>query len=98
MLDQLQPDEVALGEGEKPQGCVFSCDFYNAGAIQALCDEDITDTLMKALLPSAVPPSGLPRSSIHLQALPQCRYVVLFGLFHVSQSPLNQHCQSLLRW
>jgi len=55
MLDQLQPDEVALWGGEEPQGSVLSCDFYNAGAIQTLSDEDIIDTLMKELLPSAVP-------------------------------------------
>lgn len=55
MLDQLQPDEVALWGGEEPQGSVLSCDFYNAGAIQTLSDDDIIDTLMKELLPSAVP-------------------------------------------
>jgi len=55
MLDQLQPDEVALWGGEEPQGSVLSCDFYNAGAIQTLSDQDIIDVLMKELLPSAVP-------------------------------------------
>jgi len=55
MLDQLQPDEVALWGGDEPQGSVLSCDFYNAGAIQTLSDEDIVGLLMKDLLPSAVP-------------------------------------------
>jgi len=55
MLDQLQPDEYALWGGEEPQGSVLSCDFYNAGAIQTLSDQDIVDMLMKDLLPSAVP-------------------------------------------
>jgi uncharacterized protein with NAD-binding domain and iron-sulfur cluster len=55
MLDQLQPDEVGLWGGEEPQGSVLSCDFYNAGAILPLSDDDIVNLLMKDLLPSAVP-------------------------------------------
>jgi len=55
MLDQLQPDEEALWGGEKPQGSVLACDFYNAGAIIPLSDEDIVDLLMKELLPAAFP-------------------------------------------
>ena len=55
MLDQLQPDERALWGGQEPQGSVLSCDFYNAGAIQTLSDEDIVSLLMNELLPNAVP-------------------------------------------
>lgn len=39
MLDQLQPDKEALWAGE-PQGSVVACDFYNAGALLPLSDED----------------------------------------------------------
>ena len=41
MLDQLQPDQEALWAGE-PQGSVVACDFYNAGALLPLSDEDLT--------------------------------------------------------
>ena len=33
----------------------MACDFYNAGALLALTDEDIVRTLMRDLLPAAVP-------------------------------------------
>jgi hypothetical protein len=38
-----------------PQGSVLSCDFYNAGAVQTLSDEDVVQLLMNELLPKAVP-------------------------------------------
>eukprot|EP00977_Amphora_coffeiformis_P014413 scaffold4027_cov144-Amphora_coffeaeformis.AAC.1 len=56
MLDQLQKDSLPeLWGGEEPQGSVVACDFYNAGALLGLPDEDIVDILMKDLLPDAVP-------------------------------------------
>mmetsp|Transcript_43754 Transcript_43754/g.137382 ORF Transcript_43754/g.137382 Transcript_43754/m.137382 type:complete len:490 (-) Transcript_43754:371-1840(-) len=69
MLDQLQAGgyttpgfegedaetERELWGGEEPQGSVVSCDFYNAGAINTLTDEEIVRTLMEDLLPSVVP-------------------------------------------
>jgi len=58
MLDQLQDDERALWGGEEPQGSVLACDFYNAGAIACLSDEDIINLLMRELLPEAVPAFG----------------------------------------
>jgi len=55
MLDQLQDDQKALWGGEEPKGSVLACDFYNAGAIAPMSDEDIIDLLMRELLPEAVP-------------------------------------------
>lgn len=55
MLDQLQPDKLALWGGGQPQGSVLACDFYNSGAVATLSDEDIVKLLMEKLLPSAVP-------------------------------------------
>jgi uncharacterized protein with NAD-binding domain and iron-sulfur cluster len=55
MLDQLQENNSALWGGEEPQGSVVACDFYNAGALMCLADEDIIQILMEDLLPSAVP-------------------------------------------
>jgi len=64
MLDQLQEDDPSLwgddeeGEnenGDAPRGSVVACDFYNAGALLSLSDEDIIRTLTEELLPSAVP-------------------------------------------
>ena len=55
MLDQLQENNSDLWGGEEPQGSVVACDFYNAGALMTLSDEDIVKTLMEDLLPSAVP-------------------------------------------
>ena len=60
MLDQLQENNPGLwgdsepAEGES-RGSVVACDFYNAGALINLEDEDIVRTLMDDLLPSAVP-------------------------------------------
>jgi len=55
MLDQMQAgNEEALWGEDEPQGSVVACDFYNAGSLLALPDEDIVHTLMKDLLPSAV--------------------------------------------
>jgi len=59
MLDQLQKDnEAALWGGtgdEVPQGSVIACDFYNAGSLMSLSDEELIKILMKDLLPEAVP-------------------------------------------
>jgi uncharacterized protein with NAD-binding domain and iron-sulfur cluster len=71
MLDQLQNNDGRLwGEGSSsgssssdsytaPQrGSVVACDFYNAGALLPLTDEDIVGTLMNDLLPAAVAEFG----------------------------------------
>jgi len=67
MLDQLQEDDPSLwgddteeegtttNEHDEPRGSVVACDFYNAGALLSLSDEDIIQTLTEELLPSAVP-------------------------------------------
>eukprot|EP00746_Dinoflagellata_sp_MGD_P003762 gnl/MRDRNA2_/MRDRNA2_107294_c0_seq1.p1 gnl/MRDRNA2_/MRDRNA2_107294_c0~~gnl/MRDRNA2_/MRDRNA2_107294_c0_seq1.p1 ORF type:complete len:677 (-),score=135.39 gnl/MRDRNA2_/MRDRNA2_107294_c0_seq1:324-2204(-) len=54
MLDQLQENDETLWGGEKPQGSVVACDFYNAGALLSLTDDEIVRILMEYLLPSAV--------------------------------------------
>ena len=55
MLDQLQENNPDLwGEGGEVQGSVVACDFYNAGALLSLCDEDIVRILMEDLLPRYV--------------------------------------------
>ncbi|EKX37328.1 hypothetical protein GUITHDRAFT_89689 [Guillardia theta CCMP2712] len=58
LLDQLQPDQRALWGGEEPQGSVLACDFYNAGGLLPLSEQDIIDLLMKELLPAVVPEFG----------------------------------------
>ena len=72
MLDQLQDDDPAQLWGEdEVQGSVVACDFYNAGALLALSDEDITSLLMDELLPSAV--SGFRSAKVvdaHVQRFP----------------------------
>lgn len=62
MLDQLQGNTPSLwGESEdltdesKPRGSVVACDFYNAGALITLSDDEIIKILSERLLPSAVP-------------------------------------------
>lgn len=56
MLDQFQEgNEDALWGNDEVQGSVVACDFYNAGRVINLSDDDIIDILMKELLPSAVP-------------------------------------------
>jgi len=56
MLDQLQEgNEEELWAGEVPQGSVVACDFYNAGALLPLADEEIVRILMEELLPAAIP-------------------------------------------
>lgn len=66
MLDQLQEDNLdALwggnnddkqGEQEmQSRGSVVAADFYNAGALMSMRDEDIVKLLTDELLPSAVP-------------------------------------------
>ncbi len=63
MLDQLQEGSLACLWGkdagnkdndEAPLGSVVACDFYNAGGLMSLRDEDIVSILMDNLLPSAV--------------------------------------------
>jgi len=54
MLDQLQTAENLWGD-DAPQGSVVACDFYNAGALLSLPDEEIVRILMEDLLPAAVP-------------------------------------------
>jgi uncharacterized protein with NAD-binding domain and iron-sulfur cluster len=59
MLDQLQDDNPTLLWGNaEPQGSVVACDFYNAGALLALPDEELTRILMEDLLPVAVSAFG----------------------------------------
>lgn len=58
MLDQLQPDAEALWAGDTPKGSVVACDFYNAGALLPLNDEEILRLLTEELLPAAVPEFG----------------------------------------
>jgi uncharacterized protein with NAD-binding domain and iron-sulfur cluster len=56
MLDQLQSDDPQLLWGDdEVQGSVVACDFYNAGALCPLADDDIVSLLMDQLLPSAIP-------------------------------------------
>lgn len=58
MLDQLQENNPALWgdqESREGHGSVVACDFYNAGGLMSLSDEDIVRILMEDLLPSAVP-------------------------------------------
>lgn len=65
MLDQLQENDSLLwGEDEKEndetgddtssRGSVVACDFYNAGGLMSMSDDDIIATLTDDLLPSAV--------------------------------------------
>ncbi|KAL7580969.1 hypothetical protein ACA910_005783 [Epithemia clementina (nom. ined.)] len=59
MLDQFQKgNEKQLWGNDEPQGSVVACDFYNAGALLSLTDEDIVKTLMEDLLPAAVSAFG----------------------------------------
>lgn len=52
MLDQLQGNNNQdLWGGETPQGSVLACDFYNAGALLSLDDNDLVRVLMEDLLP-----------------------------------------------
>lgn len=56
MLDQLHAENSQyLWGNDEPQGSVVACDFYNAGSLLPLSDEDITQMLMSDLLPSAAP-------------------------------------------
>ena len=62
MLDQLQKDNLKdLWGNDEPQGSVVACDFYNAGALLPLSDEDIVQILIEDLLPSAVSAFGSAR-------------------------------------
>ena len=56
MLDQFQAEnQEALWGGEEPKGSVLACDFYNAGSLMSLSDDQIVKILMEELLPEAVP-------------------------------------------
>lgn len=56
MLDQFQKDaQEDLWGGEEVQGSVLACDFYNAGSLMSVSDDQLIDILMKDLLPEAVP-------------------------------------------
>lgn len=56
MLDQLQENNDDLWGKDDPveKGSVVACDFYNAGSLLSLSDDDIVKILMEELLPSAV--------------------------------------------
>ena len=62
MLDQLQEDNLARlwgkdnndDDSDTALGSVVACDFYNAGGLMSLQDEDIVQILTDELLPSAV--------------------------------------------
>jgi uncharacterized protein with NAD-binding domain and iron-sulfur cluster len=66
MLDQLQnndgrlwgEDNSSIRNDANQRGSVVACDFYNAGSILPLTDEDIVGTLMNDLLPAAVAEFG----------------------------------------
>jgi uncharacterized protein with NAD-binding domain and iron-sulfur cluster len=56
MLDQLQADaQKELWGKDEVQGSVVACDFYNAGALMTLPNEELVRILMEDLLPAAVP-------------------------------------------
>jgi len=57
MLDLLQSPEsqTNLWGGDKPKGSVVACDFYNAGALLSLPDDEIVRTLVEKLLPKSQP-------------------------------------------
>jgi uncharacterized protein with NAD-binding domain and iron-sulfur cluster len=58
MLDQLQCEPETQRDnwgGAEPQGSLVACDFYNAGALLPLSDDDLVELLMGTLLPAAVP-------------------------------------------
>jgi uncharacterized protein with NAD-binding domain and iron-sulfur cluster len=56
MLDQLQNDNLQeLWGNDTVQGSVVACDFYNAGALLSLPNDQLVSILMNDLLPSAVP-------------------------------------------
>lgn len=48
-------DEGVVAKVSPPRGSVVACDFYNAGGLLSLSDEDIIKVLTDELLPSAVP-------------------------------------------
>ena len=54
MLDQMQ-NVTELWGNDEPKGSVLACDFYNAGALLSLPDDQIVSLLMDDLLPSTVP-------------------------------------------
>lgn len=57
MLDQLQKDNQheLWGTESIRQGSVVACDFYNAGGLMHLSEDELVRILMDKLLPAAVP-------------------------------------------
>lgn len=55
-MDRINPDHQYLWGGQEPQGTVLACDFYNAGAVSTLSDEDIVSSLIEDMIPTAVRP------------------------------------------
>lgn len=55
LLDQINPDHEYLWGGDEPQGSVLACDFYNAGSVATLSDEDIISLMIDDMIPTAVP-------------------------------------------
>lgn len=57
MLDQLQKDNQAelWGAENASQGSVVACDFYNAGGLMHLSEDELVRLLTQDLLPAAVP-------------------------------------------
>jgi hypothetical protein len=67
MLDQLQEngpelwgEQVEQESKSQPYGSVVACDFYNAGALISLSDEDIIKVITTELLPRYVLEFGIP--------------------------------------
>lgn len=54
LLDKKTLDETWAGE-EGPRGSVLSCDFYNAGSLLPLSDDELVRILKEDLLPQAYP-------------------------------------------
>ena len=55
LLSRIQPDHDYLWGGEAVQGSVLACDFYNAGSVATLSDEDIISLMIDDMIPKAVP-------------------------------------------
>ena len=63
MLDQFQEESLSElwglennnNDEDETLGSVVACDFYNAGSLLSMSDEDIVRILTDELLPSAVP-------------------------------------------
>mmetsp|Transcript_21291 Transcript_21291/g.34131 ORF Transcript_21291/g.34131 Transcript_21291/m.34131 type:complete len:563 (+) Transcript_21291:108-1796(+) len=97
MLDQLQAeDEAALWGGEAPQGSVLACDFYNAGGLLPLAEEDLVALLVGELLPQAVPEfQGARAVDSYVQKYPQAVTWFSPGSF-ASRPPLQTSVSNLV--